>query len=92
MGPLLTERARIAAELHPEQYREFHAMAETPQFTGRIVHAIACDPDGEELSGQTLIGAEICSRYGITDRDGGVPPSHREMLGAPLSFSSAIVK
>ncbi|MFC7050081.1 SDR family NAD(P)-dependent oxidoreductase [Emcibacter nanhaiensis] len=92
MGPLLTERARIAAELHPELYREFHAMAETPEFTGRIVHALASDPEGGELSGQTLIGAEICNRYGITDRDGRVPPSHRDMLGAPLNFSPAIVR
>ena len=92
MGPLLTERARIAAEVHPEQYREFHAMAETPEFTGRIIHAIACDPKGDELSGQTLIGAEICTRYGITDRDGFCPPSHRDMLGEPLNFSSAIVR
>ncbi|WP_321392457.1 SDR family NAD(P)-dependent oxidoreductase [Emcibacter sp.] len=92
MGPLLTERARIAAEINPEQYREFHALAETPQFTGHIIHAIACDPEGDELSGRTLIGAEICARYGITDRDGRVPPSHRDMLGAPPTTNLAVVK
>ena len=92
MGPLLTERAKIAAEVHPEQYREFIATAETPEFIGRILHAIANDPDGEEINGHTLIAAEICRRYGITDRDGVTPPSYREMLGSPNEPNPAIVK
>ena len=35
------------------------------------------------LSGQTLISAELAQRYGITEEGGRVPPSYREMLGAP---------
>lgn len=92
MGPLLTERAKIAAEVHPEQYREFIATAETPEFIGRILYAIANDPSGEELNGHTLIAAEVCRRYGITDRDGVTPPSYREMLGSPRDPNPAIVK
>lgn len=91
MGPLLTERALIAAEVHQEQYRDFIATAETPNFTGHIIHAIANDPAGEDLSGQTLIGAEIAQRYGLTDRDGKQPPSYREMLGSPNAPNPAIV-
>lgn len=84
MGPLLTERALIAAKVHPEQYEEFMKVAESPEFTGHIIHAIASDPKAAEVSGQTLIGAEVASeRYGIQDRGGKTPPSYREMLGAP---------
>jgi len=90
MGPLRTERALEAAEVHPEQYEEFMAIAENPQFTGHIVHAIASDPKAQELSGKVHIGAEIAKRYGITDQ-GKEPPSYREMLGAPPTYSEAKV-
>jgi len=90
MGPLRTERALEAAEVHPEQYEEFMAIAENPQFTGHIVHAIASDPKAQELSGKVHIGAEIAKRYGITDQ-GKEPPSYREMLGAPPEYSEAKV-
>lgn len=92
MGPLLTERAIIAAEVNPEQYKDFIATAETPQFIGHILDAIANDPKGDEINGHTLIAAEICSRYGITDRNGVIPPSYREMLGSPRDPNPAIIK
>ena len=91
MGPLLTERALIAAEVKSEQYESFLATAETPQFIGHIVHAIASDPNGEELSGRTHIAAEIAQRYNISDREGKQPPSYREMLGSPPEPNPAIV-
>ena len=90
MGPLLTERALIAAKTAPEQYTGFMEMAENPEFTGHILHAIASDPKGDEISGQTLIGAEIAHRYGLDDR-GKQPPSHREMLGSPREPNPAAV-
>ena len=84
MGPLITERALIAAEVHPEQYTEFMATAETPEFIGRIVHAVAGDDKASEISGHTVISAEIAKdRYNIPDREGKFPPSYREMLGSP---------
>lgn len=84
MGPMLTERALIAAEVHPEQYKEFIEMAETPKFTGHILHAIATDPKAQEISGHTVIAAEIAKdRYNMTDTNGKQPPSHRAMLGSP---------
>ena len=92
MGPLLTERAKIAAEVKPEEYKEFIETAETPQFIGHILHAIANDPKGEEVSGRTVIAAEIAKRYGIKDRGDKEPPSYREMLGSPPEPNPAIVK
>jgi len=58
-------------------------MAETPQFNGRIIHALTTDERRMDKSGQTLITAELALEYGITDEDGRQPPSHRDMLGEP---------
>ena len=90
MGPLKTERTVKAGE-RSEEYAAFMARAETPQFTGRVIHALYRDPDYMALSGQTLVGAELGQRYGITD-EGRQPPSYRDMLGAPRQPSGAIVQ
>lgn len=83
LGPQLTERTRIAGEQHGEQYRAFLAHAETPQFNGRVMHALLNDPQLMTFSGQTLITAEIAPGYGISEDGGRQPPSHRAMLGDP---------
>jgi NAD(P)-dependent dehydrogenase (short-subunit alcohol dehydrogenase family) len=83
LGPQLTERTAAAGRSRPQQYEAFLRQGETPQFNGRIIHALARDPDLMSLSGQTLISAEVASRYGITEAGGRAPPSYREMLGAP---------
>jgi hypothetical protein len=57
-----------------------------------LINALYRDPDLPELSGHTVIGAEIASRYGISDEEGRQPPSHRDMLGAPREPSSVIVR
>ncbi|MBM7060352.1 SDR family NAD(P)-dependent oxidoreductase [Pseudomonas sp. UL073] len=83
LGPQLTERTRIAGANHGEQYEAFLSQAETPQFNGRVIHALLNDPQLMSLSGQTLISAELAPRYGISEAQGRQPPSYREMLGAP---------
>ena len=83
LGPQLTERTAAAGRSRPDQYEAFLRTGETPQFNGRIIHALANDPGLMSLSGQTLISAELAQRYGITEEGGRVPPSYREMLGAP---------
>jgi NAD(P)-dependent dehydrogenase (short-subunit alcohol dehydrogenase family) len=83
LGPQLTERTAAADRSRPEQYAAFLQQAETPQFNGRIIHALASDPELMSLSGQTLISAEVAHRYGITEEGGREPPSYREMLGEP---------
>ena len=90
MGPLITERSQIAQKVHPEQYEGFIEAAENPEFTGHIVYALATDPKGAGLSGQTLIGAEIGKELGITDR-GNEKQSYREMLGSPNKPNPAAV-
>lgn len=90
MGPLITERSTIAREVNPEQYEGFIETAENPEFTGHIIHALASRPEGETLSGRTLIAAEIARDLGITDR-GKERPSYREMLGSPNQPNPAAV-
>lgn len=81
MGSLATERllAMIAAE--PAKYGRLADALETPDFTGHVIWALFNDPDLMTLSGQTVIGAEMGRRYGVTDPGGKVPPSVRDTLG-----------
>lgn len=90
MGPLRTERANIAAETNPEQYEDFLKTAENPEFIGHIIDAIDKAENRDELSGQTLIAAEIAEELGVTDR-GEKRPSYREMLGSPRPKNPAAV-
>lgn len=90
MGPLITERSKIAAETNPEQYRDFIETAENPEFTGHIIHALASRTEGAALSGRTMIAAEVAKELGITDR-GHERPSYRDMLGSPNQPNPAAV-
>ncbi len=82
LGPQRTERTEIVLRHRGEQYDDFMAMAETPQFNGRVIMALANDPKLMEKSGQTLVTAELAVEYGITD-EGRQPPSYRDQLGEP---------
>ena len=90
MGPLVTERSLIARETNPEQYEDFLKNAENPEFTAHIIDAISRAPNRGDLSGQTLVGAEIARELGVTDR-GKERPSYREMLGSPRQKNPAAV-
>ncbi len=92
MGILLTERFRSAFVGQPEALAKTARHAETPEFTGHLINALYHDSNLTELSGHTVIAAELAQQYGITDEDGRQPPSHREMLGAPREPSSVIVR
>lgn len=90
LGPQVTERSKIAVQTNPEQYEGFLEMAENPEFSGHVIDAIDKAPNREELSGQTLIVAEIAKALGVTDR-GHERPSHRAMLGSPREKNPAAV-
>jgi len=90
LGMQVTERSQISAKTNPEQYEGFLAMAENPEFSAHVIDAIDRAPNREELSGQTLIVAEIARELGITDR-GNERISHREMLGSPRPKNPAAV-
>jgi NAD(P)-dependent dehydrogenase (short-subunit alcohol dehydrogenase family) len=78
MGTLLTDRLKrvIASDL--EKFGHLESIAETPEFTGHVIWALYNDPKLMEMSGQTVIGAEMALKYGIKDADGRQPPSYRQ--------------
>lgn len=80
MGSLLTDRVRKIIASKPESFGHILETAETPEMTGHVIWALYNDPDLMELSGQTLIGAELAAKYGIEGDNGRQPPSYRDMF------------
>ena len=60
------------------------ASGSSVEFPGRIIAALARDPDVMKRSGGTFISAELAREYGITDVDGRTIPSLRAERGAPI--------
>jgi NAD(P)-dependent dehydrogenase (short-subunit alcohol dehydrogenase family) len=56
----------------------------SPEYPGRVIAALATDPDLLERTGGTFITAELGDEYGITDVDGRSIPSLRATRGAPI--------
>jgi NAD(P)-dependent dehydrogenase (short-subunit alcohol dehydrogenase family) len=80
MGSLLTDRVRGIIASKPDKFGHILDTAETPELTGHVIWALSQDPDLMAVSGQTLIGAELAVKYGITDEDGRQPPSYRDLF------------
>ena len=90
MGVVLTERVQQIIDSGPE-LAYLGDIAETPEFTGHVIAALAADPDLLAVSGRTLIGAEAARQYGITDRDGRQPPSVRDLMSVePATYHGRI--
>jgi NAD(P)-dependent dehydrogenase (short-subunit alcohol dehydrogenase family) len=51
--------------------------AETPEFTGRVITALAADPNRLTLSGAVIPVAELAAHYDVTDINGTRPTSRR---------------
>jgi NAD(P)-dependent dehydrogenase (short-subunit alcohol dehydrogenase family) len=81
LGLVLTERVNAIIASNPDRYGKMAENAETPEFTGHIVWALHNDPNLMELSGDTVIGAEMAQTYGILDEGGRSPPSRRQTHG-----------
>lgn len=83
LGMQLTQRSKLASNGHPEQYQQFLAVAETPQYNGRLIHALWRDSERQRHSGKALISAELAPEYGLLDSGERQPMSWREQLGGP---------
>lgn len=84
-GFTLTERARENLVKVPGMAAQLNSAAgSSPEFPGRVIAALAADPDIMQRSGGTFIAAELARDYGITDVDGRVIPSLRAERGAPI--------
>jgi hypothetical protein len=77
--------------MEPDKYAGMAEVAETPEFSGRIIHALACDSDLMSKSGKVWIGAELAQEYGVTDSGGRQPPSPRAFFGDTTVFGDAVV-
>ena len=92
MGVLKTERLDAVMAADPEKYAAFFQMAESPEFTGRVIDALYRDENLLDKTGRAFIGAEIGMELGVCDLDGSQPHSHREALGGPLPYNPAVVQ
>ena len=62
------------------------ADAETPELQGRVVAALAADPQVHRRTGGVVITAEAAQEYGVQEPDGRVPISPRTMFGGGPVF------
>jgi NAD(P)-dependent dehydrogenase (short-subunit alcohol dehydrogenase family) len=92
MGAVLTERLQRIIDRGPE-LGYLTGIAETPEFTGHVIAALAADPDALAMSGRTLIGAELARQYGISDAGGRRPPSVRDLMSVePVNYQGRAAK
>lgn len=80
MGSLLTDRVRKIIASEPDKFGHILQSAETPELTGHVIWALYNDPDLMEVSGRTLIGAELAVMYEIKDERDRQPPSYRSLF------------
>ena len=92
LGLLATERTLRVFAAEPEKYAGLRDATESPEFTGRVIDALARDPALMDKSGQVWIGAELARQYGVQDTDGRQPQSPRLMFGDPTTFGAAVVQ
>jgi NAD(P)-dependent dehydrogenase (short-subunit alcohol dehydrogenase family) len=86
-GLTLTERAQrnLANIPHLQNAAATtYADGSTPEHPGRVIAALAKDPEIMKRSGGTFITAEVAADYGVTDIDGRTIPSLREKRGSPI--------
>lgn len=85
-GLTLTEKAkdnlaRVAEKMTSSITMQKGSSVEHP---GRVIAALACDPEVMKRSGGEYITAELGDEYGVTDIDGEPVASMRGTRGAPL--------
>ena len=78
MGALLTERLKVIIASDRERFGHLEGTTQTPEFTGHVIWGLYNDPELMQLSGKTLIGAELGVKYGIRDQNGRQPTSYRD--------------
>lgn len=85
-GLTLTEKAQDnLARMGDKMTKSITSMTgSTVEHPGRVVAALAADPEVMKRSGGEYVTAELAMAYGITDTDGTVIPSARETRGSPI--------
>jgi len=84
-GFTFTERALKNLETVQGMRAQLNSAAgSSAEFPGRVIRALAEDPDRMAYSGASLIVPELAQSYGLKDIDGREIPSLRESRGAPI--------
>jgi NAD(P)-dependent dehydrogenase (short-subunit alcohol dehydrogenase family) len=85
-GLTLTEKAKYNLEkMADKMTTSITGMdGSSVEHPGRVIAAMAADPNIMKRSGATYITAELADEYGVTDVDGRRIKSQREKRGAPL--------
>lgn len=85
-GLTLTEKAKDnLAKMGDKMTKSITSMqGSTVEHPGRVIAALAADPDVMKRSGGEFITAELAQEYGLTDVDGTVIPSARATRGSPI--------
>ena len=91
MGLVRTEKTMQLFDRDPDKYGPMLAVAESAEFPGRVIAALATDAGLMDRSGQILVAAEVAQELGIKDTDGKQPPSPAAWLGAPAQANPAVV-
>ncbi|MFK4872340.1 SDR family NAD(P)-dependent oxidoreductase [Novosphingobium sp. ZW T3_23] len=93
MGALATDRLLGMIEADPDKFSYLRDQIETPEFTGHVIWALHSDPELASLSGETVIGAEMAVKYGVTDEGGRQPPSYRDSHKvAPRGYYPLVIR
>jgi NAD(P)-dependent dehydrogenase (short-subunit alcohol dehydrogenase family) len=87
LGLTFTERAERNLSRNPAMKQQTVTnpnVGSSVEFPGRVIAALAKDPNILNRTGGTHIAAELAREYGVTDIDGNVPPSLRSQRGSPI--------
>ena len=87
LGLTFTERAERNLKRNPAMTSQTVTdpkVGSSVEFPGRVIVALAADPQIMKRTGGTYIAAELAQEYGVTDIDGRVPPSLRAQRGSPI--------
>ena len=87
LGLTFTERAERNLKRNPAMTPQTVTdpkVGSSVEFPGRVIVALAQDPQIMSRTGGTYIAAELAQEYGVTDIDGRAPPSLRAQRGSPI--------
>ena len=84
-GFTYTERSRENLKMVPGMATQLNSAAgSSAEFPGRVICALAHDPEVMKFSGGTHIVAELAKEYGVTDIDDRIISSLRGERGTPI--------
>ena len=93
-GIVKTERLMPAVESGelPPDYEALKPGMEMPEFSGRLIDAIASQDDYMRFTGRSYWNSELAMELGVKDADGAQPTSYAPFLGETIAPPDAMIK